>query len=132
MTKLMEVLEQSRFISLIEPLTHLKIFRLTPEEMCKLLTKMSLKSTINKNDSDRLNVTIPPTRQDILHACDILEDVGVAYGYNNIAKTFPRTVTVGKQLPINKITDQLRFELARCGFTEALTFSLVKLGTLKL
>lgn len=29
------------------------------------------------------------------------------------------------QLPLNKLTDQLRVELAQAGFTEALTFSLV-------
>ena len=51
---------------------------------------------------------IPPTRQDILHACDIYEDVAIAYGYNNIEKTFPKAMTVAQQLPINKLTDQLR------------------------
>lgn len=29
------------------------------------------------------------------------------------------------QFPLNKLTDQLRIELAQAGFTEALTFSLV-------
>lgn len=84
---------------------------------------MGLKSAPRTNGL--VNVTIPPTRQDILHACDVVEDVGIAYGYNNIPWTMPQAVTVGKQLSINKLTDQLRFEIARCGFSEALTFSLV-------
>lgn len=29
------------------------------------------------------------------------------------------------QFPLNKLTDQIRIELAEAGFTEALTFSLV-------
>ncbi|RWS27219.1 phenylalanine--tRNA ligase beta subunit-like protein, partial [Leptotrombidium deliense] len=71
-----------------------------------------------------VNVTIPPTRHDILHECDIMEDVGIAFGYNNIEWTFPNAQTVGQQLSLNKLSDQLRYEISRCGFTEALTFSL--------
>ena len=61
-----------------------------------------------KRDSSYFNlkVTVPPTRHDILHACDIYEDVAIAYGYNNLVKTEPQTMTVGKQLPINKLSDQ--------------------------
>jgi phenylalanyl-tRNA synthetase beta chain len=34
-----------------------------------------------------------------MHQCDIAEDVGIAYGYNNIPKVFPPTNTTGKQIP---------------------------------
>lgn len=67
---------------------------------------------------------IPPIRHDIIHACDVYEDVAIAYGYNNIGKTIPKTNTIARQQPINKLTDQLREQLAQAGFTEALTFSL--------
>ncbi len=30
-----------------------------------------------------VEVTIPPTRHDVLHPCDIYEDVAIAHGYNN-------------------------------------------------
>lgn len=96
---------------------------LTGSEVSHLLTKMSLKSELEKDEIVR--VTIPATRQDILHPCDIIEDVGIAFGYNNIKKTLPNALTIGHQLPLNKVTDQLRFEIARCGYTEALTFALV-------
>ncbi len=33
-----------------------------------------------------VEVTIPPTRHDVLHPCDIYEDVAIAHGYNNITK----------------------------------------------
>ncbi len=32
----------------------------------------------------RLAVRVPPTRSDILHACDVAEDVAIAHGYNNV------------------------------------------------
>lgn len=98
---------------------------LSAAQMVKLLTKMSLISSVSAKDSNELSVTIPPTRQDVLHARDIAEDVGIAHGYNNIERTFPQVVTIGKQLLLNKVSDQLRFEISRAGFTEVLTFSLV-------
>ncbi len=47
-----------------------------------LLVKMGL-SPKEIRDSD-FTVTVPPTRPDILHACDLAEDIGVAFGFNNI------------------------------------------------
>ena len=35
---------------------------------------------------------------DILHTCDIIEDAAIAYGYNNICMTFPKTNTVAVQV----------------------------------
>ncbi|GAB0092388.1 Phenylalanine--tRNA ligase beta subunit [Sergentomyia squamirostris] len=95
----------------------------TPEETAKLLNKMYLKTTVGE-DGDELLVEIPPTRHDIIHACDIYEDVAIAYGYNSIRKSLPATTNIGKQYPLNKLTDQLREQVAQAGFTEALTFSL--------
>lgn len=71
-----------------------------------------------------IEVTVPPTRHDVIHACDIYEDVAIAYGYNRIIRTLPKTSTIGQQLPVNRLTDLLRHSIAQAGFTEALTFSL--------
>ncbi len=60
-----------------------------------------------------------------MHACDVMEDVAIAYGYNKIGQKIPQTVTVGKPQPLNKVTDLLRDEVAHAGYTEILTFSLV-------
>ena len=32
-----------------------------------------------------------------------MEDVAIAYGYNNLVKTVPKTVTVGRELPLNQV-----------------------------
>lgn len=77
-------------------------------------------------NGDNVKVTIPPTRHDVIHACDIYEDVAIAYGYNNIKRTIPKTNTIGQQFPINKLTDLLRYPIAEAGFTEAFTFALVR------
>ena len=59
------------------------------ERMKTLLNKMGLTSELISQD--QIKVRIPPTRSDILHVCDIIEDVAIGYGYNNIAKTIPKT-----------------------------------------
>ncbi|PAV83072.1 hypothetical protein WR25_02600 [Diploscapter pachys] len=95
---------------------------LTDEEMAKLLNRMSLKAVVV--EKNLLKIRIPPTRQDILHACDIAEDVGVAYGFNNLVKKLPEAMTVAQPLPLNKLSDLLRIEIAAAGWTEALNFAL--------
>ncbi|KAK0084147.1 hypothetical protein PV325_007524 [Microctonus aethiopoides] len=94
----------------------------TPENVARLLTKMCLKSEVK--DGKKITVEIPPTRHDIMHACDIYEDLSIAWGYNNIKMTIPQTPTIGAELPLNKLSDHLRYELAHAGFSETLTFAL--------
>lgn len=51
---------------------------------------------ITKSDHEKVCVKVPPVRSDILHPCDIAEDIGIAYGYNNIITDVPSTLTTGK------------------------------------
>lgn len=71
-------------------------------------------------DTDVVAVDVPATRPDILHECDIMEDVAVAYGFDHLPKTFPATNTVAAPLPINKLSDIVRREFAFSGWTEVL------------
>ena len=41
------------------------------------------------------DVIVPPFRADVLHACDIAEDLGIAFGFNNIPIIMPPTLAVG-------------------------------------
>jgi len=98
---------------------------ITPEEMASGLSRMCLLSKVLENSSPpALEVEIPPIRHDVIHAADIIEDVAISYGYDNIPKRLPHSSTVANQFPVNKLTDQLRENIAQAGFTEALTFSL--------
>ncbi|CAG7833847.1 unnamed protein product [Allacma fusca] len=97
---------------------------LTPEQMALSLDRMCLKSRVEQSTEASLEVEVPPTRHDVIHAADIIEDVAIAFGYDNIPKTLPATNTIASQVPLNKLTDQLRNSIAQAGFTEALTFSL--------
>ncbi|KAG2429166.1 hypothetical protein HYH02_014101 [Chlamydomonas schloesseri] len=97
---------------------------LPPPDIATLLNKMQVTATLG-SDGKALSVSVPPTRSDILHACDVAEDVAIAHGYNNIATRIPPTATQGRELPLNQVTELLRGELAMAGFTEVLTWALV-------
>lgn len=95
---------------------------LKPKEAVEYLERMGLKTTMKKDG--KLEVEIPPTRHDIIHACDIYEDIAIGFGYNKINRTLPTFMHFGRQFPLNKFTEQLREQIAQAGFTETLTFAL--------
>ncbi|KAI0045315.1 phenylalanyl-tRNA synthetase subunit beta [Auriscalpium vulgare] len=93
---------------------------LSTPDVQKLLGKMSLPSRASSTDPDEITVDIPPTRPDILHECDIMEDAAIAYGFNNLPDTFPATSTVAQPLAVSKLTDIIRHEWANAGWVEVL------------
>lgn len=96
---------------------------LTGEEMTGYLKRMFVNSEVISGGAD-LKVFVPPHRSDIFHACDVMEDVAIAYGFNSVPNTIPRSMTIATAFPLNKLTDQLRREVALTGFTEVLTLTL--------
>lgn len=94
-------------------------------KMCELLIKMGL---ISKPDGDsHISVRAPITRADILHPCDVAEDVAIAYGYNNIQRSLPKSATISGEQQTNQLSDLMRQEIANAGYIEILTFSLMSL-----
>ncbi|EGG21107.1 phenylalanine-tRNA ligase [Cavenderia fasciculata] len=94
-----------------------------PANMVGMLKRMSLISTLSQ-DKSTLTVSVPCTRSDIIHQCDIMEDVAIGYGFNNIARVIPVVNTVGRIQPINKLSELLSNEAALAGYTEIMTFVL--------
>ncbi|OWM74554.1 hypothetical protein CDL15_Pgr005133 [Punica granatum] len=96
---------------------------LEAEEVTSLLQRMQLSAeeSVSPDGKSKITVSIPPTRSDVLHPCDVMEDVAIAYGYNNIPKRKPASL---KPLPLNQLSDLIRLEIATNGFTEVLTWIL--------
>lgn len=86
----------------------------------KYLAKMAMRSSIV--DSDTLEVECPISRRDILHPCDIAEDIAIAIGYNNIARRAHPAVSLQT---INNLSERVRRDVAQAGWNECLTFGLV-------
>jgi len=91
------------------------------ESVVALLNRMSLPAELVGKE---VRVSVPPTRSDILHACDIMEDVAIAYGFNNLPRVVPKIVTAGKPQALSKLSDLLRDEIAHAGYSEVLTWCL--------
>jgi phenylalanyl-tRNA synthetase beta chain len=54
-----------------------------------------------------------------------MEDAAIAYGFNNIPRTFPNTNTVAQSLAVSKVSDLVRREWASASWVEVLPFILV-------
>ncbi|KAK8537016.1 hypothetical protein V6N12_043197 [Hibiscus sabdariffa] len=91
------------------------------DEVTNLLKRMQLNAEKAGSGASSISVSVPPTRSDILHPCDVMEDVAIAYGYNNIPK---RKLSSLKPLPLNQLSDLIRSEISMNGFTEVLTWIL--------
>ncbi|XP_042458183.1 phenylalanine--tRNA ligase beta subunit, cytoplasmic-like [Zingiber officinale] len=102
---------------------------LDASEVVTLLNKMQLQAAHSSlaNGDCNIVVSVPPTRSDILHARDVMEDVAIAYGYNNIPKSKPKCMTTGGRQPLNRFSDKVRAEVARAGYMEVLTWVLCSL-----
>jgi phenylalanyl-tRNA synthetase beta chain len=75
--------------------------QLNVEKIKECAEKMGLVYKGAKDENKKVIVEVPSTRTDVIQECDIAEDIGIAYGYNNIPKVFPPTNTVGN-FNINK------------------------------
>ncbi|KAF4320130.1 hypothetical protein BBO99_00002457 [Phytophthora kernoviae] len=93
------------------------------DRICRLCNKMQLDAKPSGNGKTII-AEVPITRSDILHPVDVIEDVGIAYGFNNIPLTIPSTQTIGMAQPLNKLGDLLRDEISRAGYIELLTHGL--------
>lgn len=94
---------------------------LSASDICNLLTRMSYTARPSKSESNLIDVDIPPTRADVLHQADIMEDVCIAYGFNKLPRAFPKVgATIAQPLAVNKLGDVMRHEAAMAGWAEVM------------
>ncbi|KAI4202842.1 MAG: hypothetical protein LQ350_002340 [Teloschistes chrysophthalmus] len=94
---------------------------LSPSDICALLKRMSHSASPSRSSADLIDVHVPPTRADVLHQADIMEDVAIAYGFNKLPRSFPsKSGTVAQPLMINKLSDIVRLEAAMAGWSEVM------------
>ncbi|PWV02778.1 putative phenylalanyl-tRNA synthetase [Trypanosoma cruzi] len=108
------------YIPKVERLIGIKLD--SPQHCGQLLERMLHR--VSKIEGDNIFVEVPATRPDVLGPTDLMEDVAIAYGYDNIK--YVECTTRGKvtQQPLSKLSHLLRIEMANAGYTELLTFSL--------
>jgi len=103
-------------------------FDLKPKEIVDLLQKARF--GIGKVLEDTVTVEISCYRMDIMHPIDIVEDIAIAYGYNNIKPRWPQLPTIGSASSQKHFNDLIREIMIGLGFQEILTFSMSNPETL--
>ncbi|MGA2524138.1 MAG: phenylalanine--tRNA ligase subunit beta [Candidatus Bathyarchaeia archaeon] len=95
---------------------------LSAKEICKLLLTAGL--GICKVDNCSIEVEVPFYRVDVMHQVDLIEDVAVAYGYNNIECVWREMPTTGKAKPAQQSINIARELMVGLGYQEILTYTL--------
>jgi phenylalanyl-tRNA synthetase beta chain len=70
-------------------------------------------------------VAIPPYRVDVLHPLDVIDDIGRAYGFNELEPTYPDVSTVGGRHERSRLEDAARDTLVGLGFEDLLNFHMI-------
>jgi phenylalanyl-tRNA synthetase beta chain len=79
---------------------------------------------VEKVAADCLTVLVPCYRVDVMHQVDIIEDVAIAYGYNNIEPLWRELPTTGKAKPDQRLIDVARDLMVGLGYQEVLNTTL--------
>jgi len=77
------------------------------------------------DDELAYEVTIPPYRVDVWHPLDVIDDVGRAYGFNDLDPTYPDVSTVGGRHERSRLEDAARDALVGLGFEDLLNFHMI-------
>jgi len=78
---------------------------------------------------DTLTLLAPPYRSDLMHEVDLIEDIAIGYGYDQLEPTLPKVVTMGERMPIERLSERARRVLTGLGFMEVMTYTLTNPGT---
>jgi phenylalanyl-tRNA synthetase beta chain len=96
--------------------------RLTARQIVELLPRAGHRA--EKVDGDCVKVHVPCYRVDVMHPVDLVEDVTIAYGYNDIKPLWRRLPTTGGMRPEQALVDVARELMVGLGFQEVLTYTL--------
>ena len=76
------------------------------------------------------HVKIPAYRADILHPIDLLEEVAIGLGYDNIPEQLPKEARFGDALESRRLEDRCRETMLGIGFQEVVTLTLTSTNML--
>ncbi|OIO26958.1 phenylalanine--tRNA ligase subunit beta [Candidatus Micrarchaeota archaeon CG1_02_55_22] len=91
----------------------------TGKQVADLLTRQRINATAQ---GDWVDAQIPAYRADFLHPVDLIEEVALAYGYNNFEPLKPTAYTVGSVSQATMRENFVRDFLVGAGFLEVNTY----------
>jgi phenylalanyl-tRNA synthetase beta chain len=96
--------------------------KLSGDQVGRLLPKAGY--GVEKTGRSIVRVRVPCYRIDVMHEVDLVEDVAIAYGYNNIRPLWRKLPTVGGVRPEQGLLDVARELMVGLGFQEVLTYTM--------
>ena len=96
--------------------------QLTGKRIAELLLTAGL--SVGATNEKTVEVLVPCYRIDVMHQIDLVEDVAVAYGYNNIEPLWRDLATTGSANPKQRLLDTARELMVGSGYQEILTYTL--------
>jgi len=93
-----------------------------PEDVVDCFERSGLDATYQLDESVTYDVEIPPYRVDVLHPLDLVDDVGRAYGFDELTPRYPDAGTVGGRHERTRLEDAVRTSLVGLGFEDLLNF----------
>jgi phenylalanyl-tRNA synthetase beta chain len=98
---------------------------LSPEEVIDCAERAGLDAEETDTDGRAYEVEIPPYRVDVLHPLDVIDDVGRAYGFNDLEPRYPEVSTVGGRHERSRLEDAARDALVGLGLEDLLNFHMI-------
>jgi phenylalanyl-tRNA synthetase beta chain len=97
---------------------------LEPEAVEDLAERSGLEATPVGGDPLEYEVEIPPYRVDVLHPVDLVDDLGRAYGFNELVPRYPEVGTIGGRHETSRLEAAARETLVGVGFEDLLNFNM--------
>jgi len=104
----------------IEEINSLIGLDLSGQEIVQALERMGYGGKVVK--ANQLQVLIPKYRMDILHPVDVIEDIAIGYGFDNLEPEMPQTMTTGKMNPVTKVKNKVRDLMVGIGYHEVMNY----------
>ncbi len=97
--------------------------KLNEKQMKNLIEKMGYDCN---NKGKELQIFIPAWRADIMHEVDLIEDIAIAYGFDNFEPEIPNISTIGEEDKKEIIKRKIANILIGLGFLELSNYHLTK------
>ncbi len=78
------------------------------------------------HDYKNQHAIIAPWRTDILHEVDLIEDIAIAYGYDNLEPEIPNLSTIGEESKESRVKNKIAEILVGLGLVEISTYHMIK------
>jgi phenylalanyl-tRNA synthetase beta chain len=98
---------------------------LDAETVVDLFERSGLDATYSLGDPVEYEVEVPPYRVDVHHPLDLIDDVGRAYGFNDLDPRYPDVSTVGGRHERSRLERAARASLVGLGFEDLLDFHMI-------